>query len=225
MRRFIYGYDFGSKVDPTGIAIHDASPIPPGQPKVPKLVHLEEYLLGDYTKLLHILKTDLWRRFPPYFHVTDYTREETMTDIITRIFGKQRVLGLKFTNQSKQKLKDDALAILQQGYKFPNPKQVKDTHQRTLLEKLLKQMRQEQMILTPSRLIRYDHPEGEHNDMLNGWELSITGSIKLLVTGGTKPAAASGGYKTSSGFGIPDQSKYAPEVRGTRADVSIYWPN
>jgi len=61
--------------------------------------------------------------------VFDYTNERTFTDLMESRFGKSRIAKINFsagTSGTKKMLKDDGLSILKQGYRFPNPANIKD---------------------------------------------------------------------------------------------------
>ena len=114
--------------------------------------------------------------------VFDYTNERTFTDLMEARFGKSRVTKINFsagTSGTKKMLKDDGLSILKQGYKFPNPANIKDPAKSELVRELVEQLKHEEMLLTPSGRESFDHPTGRHNDLGIAWEIYIHGCIQL----------------------------------------------
>ena len=112
--------------------------------------------------------------------VFDYTNERTFTDIMENRFGKSRVEKVIFsagTSGTKKMLKDDGLSILKQGYKFPNPANIRDPVKSELVLELEEQLLHEELKLTNSGREPFDHPVGRHNDLAIAWELSIHGCI------------------------------------------------
>jgi len=81
--------------------------------------------------------------------VADYTNERTFTDILIHKYSKRRIEALIFSDTSKKMLKDDGIAILNQGYKFPD-----DTDRKSKIALWIQDLKQEliheEMILTPA---------------------------------------------------------------------------
>jgi len=222
MPKYIYGMDPASKMDYFGIVVHELPDMSRNQ--LPQLVTTRNYTHIAYTDMLDFLKEDLFRKFPPYYMVVDYSTEKTFWQIIEKQYGKERIELLTFGLQTKQMLKDDGLAILKQGYKFPNPELQKDPMQKENLKKLLQQLRQEQMLVRPSGAVSYDHPQGEHNDLVIAWECSIHGCLKFIVNATSGPvAAASLGKKQSiwseDSVDPSDEIKLNPYNRITNENV------
>jgi hypothetical protein len=117
-------------------------------------------------------------------------------------------------------MKDDGLAMLKQGYKFHNPKYL-DQKTGGLVKKLIKQLQSEQIVPTKTGMIRFDHPEGEHNDLVHAWELSIHECHKLFFRkpGKITTSSTKMNYPESDdlfGSAIPPGS--------TLMDSSVYHP-
>lgn len=205
--RFVYGLDPASKSDYFGIVIHK---IPNKNPRadtytpLPELVKLEAVTHTSYLHIMSMLKNELFRKYPPYYIVIDSSNEKTISEVLTRDYGKERVETISFSGSKKQMLKDDGLAVLKQGYRFPNPQTVKNLKQRALLETLLKQLRQEQMLVTAAGNIKFDHPSGEHNDLSTAWELSIHGCLRFTINASDGPAAYGSKKEKRRGWGLDD---------------------
>ena len=185
MPKYVYGMDPASKMDYFGIVVHELPANSRNQ--LPKLVTLRNYTHISYVDMLQYLKEDLFKRYPPYYMVVDYSTEKTFWQLLEQQYGKERMELLNFGIKTKQQLKDDGLSILKQGYTFPNPEVQSDPMQKELLKTLLKQLRQEQMLIRPSGVISYDHPQGEHNDLIIAWECSIHGCLKFIVNANSGP--------------------------------------
>lgn len=199
--RFVYGLDPASKFDYFGIVVHR---LPTGPRPLPVLAELQAVTHTDYLAVYDRLTKDLFRRFPPYYIVTDYNTEKTLSQVLKRDYGDQRVEAMNFGNETKNQLKDDGLAILKQGYVFPNPGQQKNKAQAKLLNDLMQQLKNEQMLFTPSGKITFDHPSGQHNDLAIAWELSVHGCMKFLLKFHGDAIVSSINRPKPRGWGIPD---------------------
>ena len=70
-----------------------------------------------------------------------------------RDFGQVRVEKVNFSagaSGTKLQLKQDGLFILKQGYRFPNPANIKDPKKAELVRKLIEELKHEEMKITPS---------------------------------------------------------------------------
>jgi len=76
----------------------------------------------SFDKILDFHTDVLFKKFPPFYMVFDYTNERTFTDMMIRDFGEDRVETVNFTagpSGTKFQLKQDGLSMLKQGYQFP----------------------------------------------------------------------------------------------------------
>jgi len=183
LKRYIYGEDPASQNDFHVITIHELPEIEiDNQTPLPLLRDIYALNNTSFDKILDFHTDVLFKKFPPFYMVFDYTNERTFTDMMIRDFGDDRVEKVNFTagtSGTKKMLKDDGLSILKQGYTFPNPAGIKDPVKSELVRELIEQLKHEEMNLTPSGRESFDHPIGRHNDMGIGWELSIHGCIQL----------------------------------------------
>jgi len=172
--KFVFGLDPANTTDFFGICCHDLSK------GIPKLVYLGKMQNQSYELTLQQFKDDLFKKYPPFFICSDYSNERTFSDILEKLYGSHKIEKLAYTIPVKQMLKDDGLAILKQGYTFPNPDN-QDPIQKALLLELITQLQNEQMLITKSGKKTYDHPPGKHNDLAAAWELSIHGCQRFLL--------------------------------------------
>jgi len=202
--RNIYGIDLASKDDFFAVVLNQ---LPPYESEIykdnpsaylPRLRTLRQYHRTDYPKMERMLKEELFKRFPPFYIVIDYTSEKTFTDNLVQKYKEEKVEKINFNLASKKMLKEDGLNMMSQGYQFPNPEQLPNGNSmeqvREWLRILDNQLRHEQVISTRSNKISFDHPEGEHNDLATAWELSAHGCLRFML----KP---SGGHHVSSSNG------------------------
>lgn len=228
MARYIYGLDPGSKHDPFGIVIHKISDYNPDKKTIPILVTLRKLVDMPYDEILDIIRKELFSKYRPYYIVSDYTNEKSFTDFLIERFGTDKVEKVTFSTSSKAMLKDDGRAILKIGYKFQNPKSVKDSKLKEMLVELIQQLKNEQILTTKSGKTTFDHPRGEHNDLAIAWELSIHGCRKFLPKVPSTPVVVTTNYK------FPDRRFYTnnwdpvPELRDpgiTITDVITWFPS
>lgn len=183
MPRYIYGEDPASQNDFFGIVIHELPEIEmDNQTPLPLLRDIYALNNTSFDKILDFHTDVLFKKYPPFYMVFDYTNERTFTDMMIRDFGVDRVEKVNFTagtSGTKKMLKDDGLSILKQGYQFPNPAKIKDPAKSQLVLELIEQLKHEEMILTASGRESFDHPTGRHNDIGIAWEMSIHGCIQL----------------------------------------------
>jgi len=214
------GLDPASKMDFFGIVVHA---LPTGRFPMPQLVTMQAVTHTSYLAMMEALKRDMFRRFPPYYIVVDYNTEKTFSQILQRDYGDERLELVTFGNQAKQMLKDDGLAILKQGYTFPDAYKQTNMKQRKYLIDLVKQIKQEQMLVTRTGKITFDHPQGEHNDLATAWELSIHGCLKFMINAKSGPAAWSENrnYKDDAPD-IPEGADPSSEVKLNPANKITY---
>lgn len=208
--RNIYGIDYASKHDFFAVVLHQLPEYIEGVDYLPKLKTLRKYPHTSYAEMLRILEQDLFRRFPPFYIVPDYTSEKTFTDILIESYGKDAIEAIVFSQQTKKMLKDDGLNIMTQGYKFPNPAQIKNQTLSAWISGMINELLREQVITTRANNISFDHPQGEHNDLAIAWELSIHGCLRWSLRPKSEPVIA-----TSNGVGgnvIKDPNQYIKEI-------------
>jgi len=192
VQKYVYGLDPASKNDYFGIVCHSVGEFkPPPTKYLPELRTLRAFTHIPFDQALEILQHELFPKYPPYLMVIDYTNEKTFTDMLTKSYGEQRVMPIKFTNPNKKMLKDDGLSILKQGYQFPNPNLVKDPQLRKWIVELVRQLQSESLIYSKSGQETFDHPQGQHNDISTAWELSIHGCMKLILKKGSTAVLSS----------------------------------
>ncbi|MDH3502815.1 MAG: hypothetical protein OEL69_09995 [Nitrosopumilus sp.] len=183
MRRFIFGEDPASANDYHGIVIHELPDITmDNETPMPLLRDIYAIRNTSFDKILDFHNDILFKKWPPFYMVFDYTNERTFTDMMIRDFGEDRVEKVNFTagtSGTKLQLKQDGLSILKQGYQFPNPAKIRDPKKSELVRELVEELKHEEMKLTQSGRESFDHPTGRHNDLGIAWELSIHGCISL----------------------------------------------
>jgi hypothetical protein len=180
MARYVYGLDPASKSDYFGIVVHQ---LPEGESKVPKLKALNQLNHTSFDRLYDYIVNDMFRRYPPYYIVIDYSNERTFSDLLLKVYGKSKVELVQFTTASKTMLKEDGLSVIQQGYKFPNPSKISDPTAGRYVMELVQQLKQEQIVVTKTGKTSFDHPAGKHNDLAIAWELSVHGCLKFTMRG------------------------------------------
>lgn len=210
--RNIYGIDYASKNDYFAVVLNQLPPYDDRMKYVPRLKTMRQFTKQSYDKTLEMLEQEMFVRWPPYYIVADYTNEKTFTDLLIRDYGKDIVEPINFTISSKQMLKDDGLSILIQGYEFPNPAQVKHPRIREWITKCMDQLQAEQVIMTPSNKISFDHPPGEHNDLSTAWELSIHGCLRFSIRPYSSAVIASSKGKRSPRSIYKRPQDYVPEL-------------
>ncbi len=179
MTRYIYGLDPASKDDYFGIVMHS---LPAGS-KLPKLRAINKINNTSFDKMYEYLVKNLFQQYPPYYIVIDYTNEKTFSDLLVRLYGRDKVELISFSNDSKLMLKEDGLSILRQAYKFPNPaSRTTDPEISQHVAELIEQLKHEQMLTTRiGGKVKFDHPPGVHNDLAIAWELSIHGCMRFMT--------------------------------------------
>ena len=129
MRRFIYGEDPASQNDFHGITIHELPETTmDNETPMPLLRDIYAIRNTSFDKILQFRTDVLFKKWPPFYMVFDYTNERTFTDMMIRDFGEDRVEKVNFiagTSGTKLQLKQDGLSILKQGYHFPNPANIR----------------------------------------------------------------------------------------------------
>ena len=189
--RNIYGIDLASKDDFFAVIVNQLPPYDgdiyrdnPGL-YLPRLKTLRQYHRTDYPKMLSMLRNELFKRFPPFYMVIDYTSEKTFTDFLVDSYREDRVEKINFNLGSKKMLKEDGLNLMSQGYEFPNPEQIPSGPSTEIIKEWLRildnQLRHEQILTTRSNNISFDHPEGAHNDLAIAWELSAHGCLRFML--------------------------------------------
>jgi len=92
LHRYIYGEDPASQNDFHGIVIHE---LPIRTEENPKPISLlkDIYALNNtsFDKILDFHTDVLFKKYPPFYMVFDYTNERTFTDMMIRDFGKELV--------------------------------------------------------------------------------------------------------------------------------------
>ena len=189
--RNVYGLDYASKVDYFGVVLNQIPPFKPDEPNVPRLKTLRNYSKLDYADMLELLEKELFRNYAPTYIVADYTNEKTFTDMLVRDYGEDRVEPIVFSIPNKTMLKQDGRSIMRQGYKWPNPAQVKNPTLRAWIMTTIAQLKREQIITTGANNITFDHPPGEHKDLAIAWELSIHGCLRLALRPNGNPVIKS----------------------------------
>lgn len=197
--RNIYGIDYASKNDFFAVVLHQLPEFVADEEYLPKLKTVRKYPHTNYAEMLEILEQDLFRRFPPFYIVPDYTSEKTFTDILTESYGKDAIEPIVFGNSTKKMLKEDGLSIMSQGYKFPNPAQIENKYPilAEWIRGMINELLREQIITTKANNITFDHPVGEHNDLAIAWELSIHGCLRWSLRPRSEAALYSGSGKTN----------------------------
>jgi len=189
--RNIYGIDYASKNDFFAVVLHQLPEFIAGEDYLPRLKTLRKYPHKSYAEMLEILEHDLFRRFPPFYIVPDYTSEKTFTDILIQSYGKDAIEPIVFGNATKKMLKEDGLSIMTQGYRFPNPAQLQNKFPilADWIQGMINELLREQIITTKANNMSFDHPQGEHNDLAIAWELSIHGCLRWSLRPRSEPAA------------------------------------
>jgi hypothetical protein len=87
--RYIYGEDPASQNDYHGIVIHEL-PTPQMDDQTPLPLLKDIYALNNtsFDKILDFHTDVLFKKFPPFYMVFDYTNERTFTDMMIRDFGE-----------------------------------------------------------------------------------------------------------------------------------------
>jgi hypothetical protein len=106
------------------------------------------------------------------------------------------------------------------GYTFPNPALIEDPQIAQWVKELIQQLKQEQIIITQSGRITFDHPQGEHNDLAIAWELSIHGCLQYILKKGSRPIITGANPQKQKGS-YPDYGDLFPELRGM-SNVNYY---
>ncbi len=189
--RNIYGIDLASKDDYFAVALMQ---LPTYNPEIhkedlsaylPRLRTLRRYHRTTYPKMDRMLRNELFRRFPPFYIVADYTAEKTFTDQLIETYTDEIIETVNFSLDSKKMLKEDGLNMMTQGFEFPNPEQLPDgpnmVQAKEWLRVLDNELRHEQIITTRSNKISFDHPEGGHNDLALAWELASHGCLRFML--------------------------------------------
>ncbi len=188
--RNIYGIDLASKTDYFAVVLLQLPPYSGELYKenpdsyLPRLRTLRHYTRTTYPKMMRMLKDELFKRFPPFYVVADYTSEKTFTDYLIEQL-KDKVETVNFNIGSKKMLKEDGLNMMSQGYQHPQAAQIPSGGTNDVIKEWLNildnQLRHEQIITTRSNKISFDHPEGEHNDLAIAWELAAHGCLRFML--------------------------------------------
>ena len=188
--RNIYGIDLASKADFFAVALMQLPPYDGDIYKenpdsyLPRLRTLRHYTRTTYPKMMRMLHGELFKRFPPFYVVADYTAEKTFTDYLIEQL-KEKVETVNFNTTSKKMLKEDGLNMMSQGFQFPQAAQIPSGGTNDVIKEWLtildNQLRHEQIITTRSNKISFDHPEGEHNDLAIAWELAAHGCLRFML--------------------------------------------
>lgn len=173
MPRYIYGLDPASKQDYFGIVIHEL----PDDASPPKLKHIDAITHQSFDRMYDHLQ-GLFNKYEPFYICIDYSNERTLSDLIVRQRG-DKVETIVFSTATKLMLKEDGLAIMKQGYKFPWFTKVTSPRASNLISQLINQLQSEQIIATRTGKTTFDHPSGQHNDLAIAWELSIHGCLRF----------------------------------------------
>ena len=189
--RNIYGIDLASKDDYFAVVLNQLPPYTSELYKdnpsayLPRLRTLRQYHRTDYPKMARMLNEEMFKRFPPFYIVIDYTAEKTFTDNLIEKYNDDKIEKINFNTASKKMLKEDGLNMMSQGYQFPNPEQLPNGNSMEQIKEWIRildtQLRHEQVISTRSNKISFDHPEGEHNDLSTAWELSAHGCLRFML--------------------------------------------
>ena len=234
MVRYIYGEDPASQNDFFGIVIHELPEADlDNQNPLPRLKDIYKLNNTSFDRILEFHTDVLFKKFPPYYMVFDYTNERTFTDMMIRDYGEDRVEKINFSSGisgTKKILKDDGLSILKQGYKFPNPTRIRDPAKSKLVKELVEELQHEEMKLTPTGRESFDHPTNRHNDLAIAWELSIHGCLKFMLNAISEPVAYSAGRNEShpySEYGIDHEELIKEDLahlKGVKLnDVSVQY--
>jgi len=228
LRRFIYGEDPASQNDFHGITIHELPEITmDNETPMPLLRDVYAIRNTSFDRILQFHTDVLFKKFPPFYMVFDYTNERTFTDMMIRDFGEDRVEKVNFTagtSGTKLQLKQDGLSILKQGYHFPNPTKIKDPKKSELVRELIEELKHEEMILTKSGRESFDHPTGRHNDKAISWELSIHGCLKFMLNATSEPVSYAGNrrYKPEDEYALINELLEDPKI--TINDIAVRTP-
>jgi len=213
--RNIYGIDYASKNDYFAVVLHQLPEYIVGEEYLPKLKTLRKYPHTNYAEMLRILEQDLFRRFPPFYIVPDYTSEKTFTDILIDSYGKDAIEPVVFSGASKKMLKEDGLSMMAQGYQFPNPAQLQKQFPTLAdwISGMINELLREQIITTRANNITFDHPSGEHNDLAIAWELSIHGCLRWSLRPRSEPAVATSFGKLPRSRMYRDPEDFVREIK------------
>ena len=121
MPGYIHGLDPASKDDFFGIVVHELP-----ETRNQRLCAINQLYHISFDKIYSYVVNDQFNRYPPHYVVIDYSNEKTFSDLLVRLYGKDKIELVSFTNSNKQMLKEDGLSIMKQDYKFPNPESLKD---------------------------------------------------------------------------------------------------
>ena len=219
------GIDYASKNDYFAVVLHQLPEYVQGSNYLPTLKTLRKYPHTNYAEMLQILERDLFRRFPPFYIVPDYTSEKTFTDLLIDSYGADLIEPIVFSTSTKKMLKEDGLSMMSQGYEFPNPSQISHPLLSAWISGMISELLSEQIITTRSNNISFDHPTGQHNDLAIAWELSIHGCLRFSLRPKSAPAiASSNGKRNTDPVKNPDdfvkELKKNPFIRLNSVQVS-----
>jgi len=197
LKRYIYGLDPASQDDFFGIIVHELPDIVVNnvQP-LPILRHISKPRHKPFDVMLEYITRNLFQKMPPYYVVIDYTNERTFTDMLVRDYGEERIETVKFgasLSGTKKMLKDDGLAILKQGYNFPDHTTLPNPETAQMIRELIVELKHEEMTITRGGVESFSHPIGRHNDTAIAWELSIHGCLKHMLHAQSDPMALGAG--------------------------------
>jgi len=90
LHRYIYGEDPASQADYHGIVIHELPEIElDNQTPLPLLRDIYALNNTSFDKILDFHTEVLFKKYPPFYMVFDYTNERTFTDLMIRDFGDE----------------------------------------------------------------------------------------------------------------------------------------
>jgi hypothetical protein len=141
LHRFIFGEDPASANDFHGIVIHELPEIElDNQTPLPLLRDIYAIRNTLFDQILDFHTDVLFKKYSLFYMVFGYTNERTFPDMMIRDFGQDRVEKVNFSagaSGTKLQLKQDGLSILKQGYRFPNPANIKDPKKAELVRELI----------------------------------------------------------------------------------------
>ena len=144
---------------------------------LPMLRDVYRFHHDNYEDVLKWYTRIVCNKYYPTTLSIDITNNAQMGDSLINRFGKDTVDAQRFQNvgntNTKYMLKQIGLDYLKMGYTFPNPETIRDSSKADIIRELETQMKHEQIKLTKSGRITFDHPSGKKNDNVHGWELSL----------------------------------------------------
>jgi hypothetical protein len=147
----------------------------------PVIVSIMRLAKRDPNKMID-LQIKQFNKYPPMLCKIDSSREDFLTFALQRKYGESKIIGVKFLNSGGQSntkfmLKQTGYSYLNAGYQWPNDEMLDEisTPRNAKLFRILKrEMMYELAEYTKSGRITFNHPIGKHNDLVHGWELSLS---------------------------------------------------